>query len=200
MSIWFTSVLNNLWVDFFIFFIPFHYFFLLSVCLCSRLSLTPTHTSLTNTRMHENDGEEWPEIVRKGTRSCVYRALVSTHPFPQWSHWGRAQVKAYLKGLFNTEEEEGLHTRTAGKGGGGREMASQQAPHPPPQLFPQSRTVSLLSSSYRTSPLSFLHLLSHCACTCESTWGQATVGVEQRTGANGKGEVEEGREGGKRWE
>lgn len=40
----------------------------------------------------------------KGTSSSVYRAPLSTHPFSQWPHWGWAQVKAYLKGLFNTEK------------------------------------------------------------------------------------------------
>lgn len=40
----------------------------------------------------------------KRTSSSVYRALLSTHPFPQWPHWGWAQVKAYLKRLFNTEK------------------------------------------------------------------------------------------------
>lgn len=39
----------------------------------------------------------------KGTSSSVFWALLSTHPFPQWLHWGWVQVKAYLKGLFNTE-------------------------------------------------------------------------------------------------
>lgn len=74
----------------------------------------------------------------KGTSSCVYRALLSTHPFPQWPHWGWAQVKAYLKGLFNTEKR-GRIPEPQGRGDGGRERDSQQAPHPPPQLFLQSR-------------------------------------------------------------
>lgn len=54
----------------------------------------------------------------KGTSSSVYRALLSTHPFPQWPHWGWAQVKAYLKGLFNTEKR-GRIPKPQGRGGEG---------------------------------------------------------------------------------
>lgn len=51
----------------------------------------------------------------KGTSSSVYQALLSTHPLPQWPHWGWAQVKAYLKDLFNTEKR-GHIPKTTGKG------------------------------------------------------------------------------------
>ncbi len=117
----------------------------------------------------------------KGTSSSVYRALLSTHPFPQWPHWGWAQVKAYLKGLFNTEKR-GRIPELQGRGDGGRERDSQQAPHPPPQLFLQSwarlvLTIHFIFFSHCTSAFSFFlcvfwNCFSHRVCVhvCEYMW------------------------------
>jgi len=101
-------------------------------------TLPPIHThthTLTDYSFNLRPGRcRMASECEKGTSSSVYRALLSTHPLPQWPHWGWAQVKAYLKGLFNTEKR-GRIPKPQGREGGGRERDSQRAPRPPPQLF-----------------------------------------------------------------
>lgn len=92
---------------------------------CPSLSHTLTVTHFPqNSHTHHCSFKLQPRLGRmaseceKRTSSTVYRALLSTHPFPQWLHWGWAQVKAYLKGLFNTEKR-GCIPEPQGRGGWG---------------------------------------------------------------------------------
>lgn len=83
-----------------------------SVNFCFPLSHSDTYAQTHNLRASRH----WMvSECEKGTSSSVYQALLSTHPLPQWPHWGWAQVKAYLKDLFNTEKR-GHIPKTTGKG------------------------------------------------------------------------------------
>lgn len=146
-------------------------FLTISKCLLFSLShsdtYTQTHTSQPVHTYNLRTSRHWMvSECEKGTSSSVYQALLSTHPFPQWPHWGWTQVKAYLKDLFNTEKR-GHIPETTGKGVGGGVRDSQQAPHPP-----------TLASSSKPMP-HFISPPSHCSSATPSFFFKKNVSFKK---------------------